>query len=412
MRLKTRFAVLAVAALLTLPAPAQMQVVVSAPRGEPITLTFKPGGGRLSSITGRPYSATETLEQSLPNGTHIVMASTQISRDSVGRMRTERTEWIPQSPTGFPVIEITDPVAGYRYVLDPPHQTAHRLAVSIPVSAAPKTPRPCQMGRPTASNMHDGITAIHESLGSRMIEGVSACGDRTTMTYPAGSMFGNDRPLSLVSETWAAWDELGTIVLGTHAEPRGGTTTGGLKNVRLGEPDAALFRPPAGYHIVDETTEFAITVARPSGPSPKPAPEVTALTGMPYSAEEVLATDNTLADGTRLKHTISSTLIYRDLVGRTRKERVFEDGGTFRVFRVEIVDAAAGCRYVLDVDQKTARRSPPMRRRSRLDTPPSPSGNRIWRRCFRIWGSSKKRAICCVRRWLPMRKRSSPDTPL
>jgi tetratricopeptide (TPR) repeat protein len=48
---------------------------------------------------------------------------------------------------------------------------------------------------------------------------------------------------------------------------------------------------------------------------------------------------------------------------------------------------------------------------SRPDTPPSPSGNRIWRWCCRTWGSWRKRAICCGRRWPPMRRRSRPDTP-
>src|ERR1039458_9318590 len=39
MRLKPDLAALPLAALLTLPALAQMQVVISAPRGEPVTLT-------------------------------------------------------------------------------------------------------------------------------------------------------------------------------------------------------------------------------------------------------------------------------------------------------------------------------------------------------------------------------------
>ena len=39
------------------------------------------------------------------------------------------------------------------------------------------------------------------------------------------------------------------------------------------------------------------------------------------------------------------------------------------------------------------------------------TGNRIWRWCSRIWGSWRKRAICCARRWPPLRRPSSPDTP-
>ena len=325
MRLKPDLAALPLAALLTLPALAQMQVVISAPRGEPVTLTFKPRTGGLSSIAGRPYSATETLERTLPNGTHMPISSTQLDRDSMGRMRTQRLQLIPEAAAEFLVIEILDPVAGYQYVLDPPHQTAHRVAASIAIFAAPKTPRACVVTRPSVSTMHDGITATNEWLGLRNIEGVGACGDRITLTYPAGSaIFGNDRPVSVTSETWTAWDELGKIVLSTHSEPRGGGTTSGLKDVRLKEPDAALFRPPEGYRIVDETTEFATTLDRPShtSSSPETIPVVTALSGLPYSAEEVLATEDTLADGTRLSRAISSTLFYRDMMGRTRTEHL------------------------------------------------------------------------------------------
>jgi hypothetical protein len=357
MRLKPDLAALPLAALLTLPALAQIQVVISAPRGEPVTLTFKPRTGGLSSIAGRPYSATETLERTLPNGTHMPISSTQLDRDSMGRMRTQRLQLIPEAAAEFLVIEILDPVAGYQYVLDPPHQTAHRVAASIAIFAAPKTPRACVVTRPSVSTMHDGITATNEWLGLRNIEGVGACGDRITLTYPAGSaIFGNDRPVSVTSETWTAWDELGKIVLSTHSEPRGGGTTSGLKDVRLKEPDAALFRPPEGYRIVDETTEFATTLDRPShtSSSPETIPVVTALSGLPYSAEEVLATEDTLADGTRLSRAISSTLFYRDMMGRTRTEHL---GTAGPLYKVEILDSVAGYRYLLDPEKQTAART-------------------------------------------------------
>jgi len=332
-----------------------MQVVASAPRGEPITLKFKPAT-RLSSISGRPYSATDTLEQILPNGTHMAISSTQLYRDSLGRMRTERMQAIPDAATEFLVIEILDPVDGYQYVLDPPHQTAHRIAISVIARPAPKTLLPCPSGRPSVSNLRDGITATSESLGLRIIEGVATCGRRTTLICPPGSMFGNDRPVSVVEEDWPAWEELGKMVLSTHSEPRGGGITSGLKSVRLDEPDAALFRPPVGYRIVDETTEFAIVLDRPSGntPKPGPAPVVTALAGLPYSAEQVLTMEDILTDGTHLSRTISMTLMHRDQMGRTRTERL----GPGQMHQVEILDAVAGYRYLLDPDQRTAVRTP------------------------------------------------------
>ena len=42
------------------------------------------------------------------------------------------------------------------------------------------------------------------------------------------------------------------------SDPRNGETTIRLTNIVLGDPDPALFEPPPGYDIVDETGPFQI----------------------------------------------------------------------------------------------------------------------------------------------------------
>jgi hypothetical protein len=169
-------------------------------------------------------------------------------------------------------------------------------------------------------------------------------------------MFGNDRPVNAVTETWFA-EELGTDVLSTHSQPHSPDSTSALKNVRLEEPDVALFQPPDGYRIVDETNQFTITLEGPAKPASKPQtpPMVAALTGLRYSAEQVLESNEILADGTRLSKSISSALLYRDLMGRTRAEY---SGAGVRTPTIEIVDAVAGYRYILDPEKQTAVRTP------------------------------------------------------
>lgn len=71
-----------------------------------------------------------------------------------------------------------------------------------------------------------------------------------SMTYPAG-FNGADRPVTSVTETWTS-PYFDTSVLSKSSDPRGGDTTQKLINVRLIEPDPALFQPPAGYKVVDE----------------------------------------------------------------------------------------------------------------------------------------------------------------
>jgi hypothetical protein len=314
-------------------------------------LTFTPVSTRLTTIAGRPYSAIESLDRILPNGTRMAGSSAPVARDSMGRTRVERVQYIPGAPANFAFIEILDPVAGYQYVLDPLHQSAHRMASSISAVAPHKSP--CREDSPWVSSLKDGVVATSDWLGSRNIEGIEACGERTTLTYPPGSMFGNDRPVSAVTESWMAFGEIGKTILNTSSQPDGSKIMGGWKNVRLDEPDAALFRVPQGYRIVDETTDF--TIELPSNSPPPSVQSVTALSGMPFSGEEVLASDNTLADGTHLSRHISTSVVSRDMMGRTRTESL---GTVGLQYKIVIVDAVAGYRYSLDPEKQTALRIP------------------------------------------------------
>ena len=89
-----------------------------------------------------------------------------------------------------------------------------------------------------------------ESLGGQTIEGVWAEGTRTTRTIPAGTI-GNDQPIKIVSETWYSQD-LQTVVLSTHRDPRTGESTFRLTNIQRSEPAASLFQVPAGYTVKEQ----------------------------------------------------------------------------------------------------------------------------------------------------------------
>ena len=100
-----------------------------------------------------------------------------------------------------------------------------------------------------------------EPLGFHVIQGVLAEGTRRTTTYPAG-MVGNDRPITVVAETWTS-PELKVVVLSRTLDPRSGEGVMRLENISRAEPDPALFRVPADYQIVDETGPFTIKITRP-----------------------------------------------------------------------------------------------------------------------------------------------------
>lgn len=239
-------------------------------------------GGRV--VKGAPYSAQEVTEtrQTLADGNRIVQRSTAlVYRDSEGRVRRERSltaagPWTAESGEEVRVITILDPAAGVTYLLDPKTKTARKLAraggeiiVNRPQEAAGKVQQAevvekrieiVTAGSPDAAKASGGMQVmilnqqatgqpVKESLGSQLIEGVSAEGTRVTVTIPAGAI-GNERPIQTVSETWYS-PQLQTIIMSRQEDPRMGETVFRLTNLSLTEPPAALFQIPPDYKVVE-----------------------------------------------------------------------------------------------------------------------------------------------------------------
>ncbi len=245
------------------------------------TMHLSPRRFATPAVPGAPYSAKSVREQVQTGADGTRFTSTfqneTTYRDSQGRTRTERQLMmgapsnVPESPQ---IVEISDPVAGYGYTLDIQNKVAHRYQFEAPPSrpamvnaggggggavgtvfatgATAKRvagPVPAMAGRPQPD-----IT--HEDLGAQMVEGVMAKGQRTVMTFPAGSQ-GNDRPFQVTSENWYS-DELHMMVLTKSTDPRHGESTFKLTNISRNEPDAGLFAPPPDYTVVDDTGPFEI----------------------------------------------------------------------------------------------------------------------------------------------------------
>ena len=238
------------------------------------------------AVTGAPYSGEETQEhtQTLSDGTHITQGIMQrtMYRDSLGRTRVERPLMGPHlsylnAPPSPIIVEITDPVAGVQYTLDTEKKIAHRVTVQAqpagdragglvaitrnglgvlsagPVAPPPPPPPPNVISRPAFRRPQ----FTTEKLGTQMIEGVLAEGERQTTTIPEGEQ-GNDRPFNVTMETWTS-PELKMVVLSKSSDPRSGESIMKLTNISRAEPDASLFQLPPDYTIVDETGQFTIT---------------------------------------------------------------------------------------------------------------------------------------------------------
>jgi hypothetical protein len=245
---------------------------------------FRHGGGMEFSrfemglsgktVTGDPYSAQIVIQrsQTLSDGTHVTQQSSgAVYRDSAGRVRQEMsmpalasTTASSQSPRG---VFISDPVAGYHYVL----RTRSKVVERMPLPAAGS-----ERGRKSFADEatggsgprqpRNGVQVTRESLGTQTIEGVVAEGTRVTKTFAVGAI-GNDKVIQVLTERWYSPD-LQTVVLLKRSDPWMGNSTVRLTNISRSEPASSLFAVPSDYVVRDRPAPPAFG-PRGGGPAPK-----------------------------------------------------------------------------------------------------------------------------------------------
>ena len=192
-------------------------------------------------VTGAPMTAVVELvrDQSLPDGNSIHTSNqSTVYRDSQGRVRREVPFELVTPSTGATkgtMVVIIDPVAGYRYVLNPQNKTARQMPIHPPKGAEGQPPRPPQ----------ENVTT--ESLGSKTILGMQATGTSMTHTIPAGQI-GNTKAITVVTDRWMSTDLQIPLII-SHTDPMMGTMTMTVTSVTKGEPDASLFQVPSDYKI-------------------------------------------------------------------------------------------------------------------------------------------------------------------
>jgi hypothetical protein len=156
--------------------------------------------------------------------THAKRVRGSYCRDGEGRTRLERR--------GSTVI--VDPVADVSYLLRGNRHQALRGDAQGPLQALDRDR--------VQSNRKSGGTFRKESLGVRTIEGLPAQGIRSTESI------GQDE---VVTETWFSPD-LQVVILTRYRDSRVGESVHRLMKIRVGEPDARLFRLPPGYRVVSQ----------------------------------------------------------------------------------------------------------------------------------------------------------------
>jgi hypothetical protein len=215
-------------------------------------------------VTGHPFSGTEERHslQVLGDGTRIETSSSdKFYRDDQGRTRIEREDG---------TVVINDPVRGQGVEMKDGkvlgNSTFSKRGTSFSFTttsegnrsvdgakleqakAALDSVRPrvavAVNGNPVeaklAAEAEAKAAVKEENLGYQAMNGVSAQGNRSTTTIPAGSI-GNDRPIAIVSERWVS-PELQMTIKSSNKDPRFGESTYELTNIVVGAPDPSLFQ--------------------------------------------------------------------------------------------------------------------------------------------------------------------------
>lgn len=197
-------------------------------------------------VTGAPYSATvsNSVVEHLSDGNTIQRTNTGlVARDSQGRIYEQQTvNGGPLAPDGSRKLTfITDPVAGFAYVLDDEKKTAFRRVFKARNANSP---------RQGFEHTHKADANVAEAdLAPDSSTGVTAEGKSITHTIPAGTI-GNAQPIVSTVQRWYSSD-LKVVVKSIRKDPRIGESTYALSNITRAEPDPALFQVPAGYTVQD-----------------------------------------------------------------------------------------------------------------------------------------------------------------
>lgn len=207
--------------------------------------------------TGAPYSATvmTTHDQTLADGSVVHSSvTTYQARDAAGRTWEKRSLGCQPGTDGErqPVQQVLvyDPGAqtSVSWKVDDPakvYRSVHTVPVGQPL------PKP-DMGQGATGLRAMEQMGIHaEDLGSKTIAGIVADGTRFVTTVPA-SQTGSGHATKIVDETWVA-EGPNLAVLNMEDNPRTGRTTVEVVDLKLNEPDPALFAPPAGYTLMGQS---------------------------------------------------------------------------------------------------------------------------------------------------------------
>ena len=200
----------------------------------------------VTPISNAPFSGVINVERAFVQRDGSVAnlkTFREIGRDSKGRIYNEVRMLLPVSSRETPrvmSILVYDPESRTSTTLRPQQQTFSRSTVNRPPATAP----PALLDASSAGNsLPQNQFTRQEDLGIHEIEGVPAHGVRETQTIRAENA---GQEIVVTDEFWYSEDLRINLVI-RHHDPRTGSVTLAVQQIKRTEPDPARFEIPEGY---------------------------------------------------------------------------------------------------------------------------------------------------------------------
>jgi hypothetical protein len=224
-----------------LPCLALLVLAIHSPRSSAQDIFVTP-------VPNAPFSAVVNIEKSYirkDRPPFELKSFRQIGRDSSGRIHNERRTFSRESNDGTPELErihLFDPQSRVSTWIDIRKKIFWTTTGDHPPSTEPPTIR---FAAPDGNAPPSEFTK-DEDLGVRDFDGVSARGLRQTQTV-VDENTGKD--LVVTDEYWYSQDLRINLVV-KHSDPRKGTTTITVSEIKQAAPDPQFFEIPEGYKHV------------------------------------------------------------------------------------------------------------------------------------------------------------------
>jgi hypothetical protein len=206
----------------------------------------------LTPIAGAPFSGVIEVERTIvpTNGGPPMKLRTvrEVARDAQGRVYNVFRQLVPVvTATEPPIIRIHmyDPQTRSFTYLYPQSKTYMTGTVNHPAATEPAD----SAASPAGNSIPLSQFTKQEDLGTQTIDGVAAHGVRERQTIPATNS-NSGHELLLTDEYWYS-DDLHMNVRIDHRDPRTGSVTMTLTNVKRADPDPSLFQVPDGYKSME-----------------------------------------------------------------------------------------------------------------------------------------------------------------